>query len=216
MPNLSVSVLADPRSGFLCRDQIDALRRYSTPTVAKAVEILVGEACRSFTAGGVRCHFPGALSWVPYGAAGFGSASAGLVSDWLLRNRSLNFARKAALGAGAILLPASLGITNAPLAGALFYFSLAFLGHQAFSTIMQTLVADLFPPNAVGTVAGWMGAAGSLGGIASNWLAGWWLTGNGSYSALFAVAGILHPLSFLIICATIRRVERISIFEIVE
>ena len=153
----------------------------------------------------------GALSWIPYGAAAFGSLMAGLLSGLLINRASLNFARKAALGAAAALLPASLGITNAPLAGALFFFSLAFLGHQAFSTIMQTLTADLFPSSVVGTVAGFMGAAGSVGGIVSNSLAGWWLAGQGSYSTIFLAVGLLHPLSFLIICVGIRRIRRLEL-----
>ncbi|HYZ83466.1 MAG TPA: hypothetical protein VE621_03650, partial [Bryobacteraceae bacterium] len=77
--------------------------------------------------------------------------------------------------------------------------------------IMQTLAADLFPSSVVGTVAGFMGAAGSVGGIVSNWLAGWWLAGQGSYSTIFLAVGLLHPLSFLIICVGIRRIRRLEL-----
>src|SRR5262249_24622570 len=54
--------------------------------------------------------------------------------------------RKLCLGISASLLPAALLITASPLALAIVFFSMAMFGHQFWSTIMQTVAADLFPP----------------------------------------------------------------------
>src|SRR3546814_10632779 len=72
-------------------------------------------------------------------------------------NLSLDLARKIPLGIAAALLPASLFISYASLYMAVFFFGLAMFGHQLYSTIVQTLVADMFPSSIVGSVSGLMG-----------------------------------------------------------
>ena len=97
------------------------------------------------------------------------------------------------------MLPAALLITASPLALAIVFFSMAMFGHQFWSTIMQTLAADLFPPEAVGSVTGLVGASGSFGGMLFNLAVGAMLTNFGSYGPVFLVAGLLHPASVAVI-----------------
>lgn len=154
----------------------------------------------------------GASAWIPYAAAGAGSMAGGWLSSYLIRrNLSLNASRKIALTLAAALMPSALLVTGAALELALALFSLAFLGHQCWSTIVQTLPADMFPSNYVGRVAGLLGAAGSFGGMLFNLLVGWWLTQTHSYAAVMTVAGLLHPLSLLVILLLIPRIERVTV-----
>jgi len=95
---------------------------------------------------------------------------------------------------------------------AIVFFSIAMFAHQFWSTIVQTLAADLFPPQAVGSAAGLMGAAGSLGGTLFSFLAGSIIADYG-YARVFLVAGIVHPISFLIILGLVRRIEPLAIGE---
>ena len=149
----------------------------------------------------------GYYAWIPYAAAGGGSFIGGWVSSYLLKkNFSLDKSRKIALGASAALMPAALLIAGAPLSLAIVFFCMAMFGHQAFSTLMQTLTADMFPSSTVGSVAGLVGSAGSLGGVAFNFIVGLLLT-HFSYTPVFLIAGLLHPLAFLVILALVKRVE---------
>ncbi len=87
---------------------------------------------------------------------------------------------------------------------------MALFGHQFFSTNLQTLAADIFPSSVVGSVSGLMGAMGSLGGVLLGFFVGLVLTHLHSYSWLFVVAGLLHPLSFVLVMLFIPRVERVA------
>src|ERR1043165_1379622 len=104
----------------------------------------------------------GYFTWIPWVFAGAGSFIGGWFSGCLFRRTSLDTARKVALGFSAALMPIALFIAAAPLNAAIVFFCIAFFGHQFFSTIMQTLPADLFPSRVVGSVAGLVGAAGSF------------------------------------------------------
>jgi ACS family hexuronate transporter-like MFS transporter len=149
----------------------------------------------------------GAYAWIPYALAGAGSLLGGWLSSFLLRRGlSLNASRKIALGLSASLMPVSLGIVSAPLSLAIVFFSLAMFAHQFWSTIMQTLAADLFPARMVGSVAGLMGAAGSFGAMFFSYVAGYLIQDYG-YSRVFFVIAIVHPLSFVIILFAIKKIE---------
>ena len=142
----------------------------------------------------------GYFAWIPYAFAGAGSLFGGWFSGYLIRHGwSVGSSRKLCLGIAASLLPAALLITASPLALAIVFFSMAMFGHQFWSTIMQTLAADLFPPEAVGSVTGLVGASGSFGAMLFNLAVGAMLTNFGSYGPVFLVAGLLHPASVAVI-----------------
>ena len=81
---------------------------------------------------------------------------------------------------------------------------------EFWSTILQTLAADIFPSSVVGSVAGLMGAVGSFGAMLFDLLVGSILTYTHSYSSVFLMAGVLHPLAFLLILGLISRIEPIA------
>jgi ACS family hexuronate transporter-like MFS transporter len=145
----------------------------------------------------------GYYAWIPYALAGAGSLFGGWFSGYLIRGGwSVISSRKLCLGIAASLLPASLLITASPVALAIVFFSMAMFGHQFWSTIMQTLAADLFAPEAVGSVTGLVGASGSFGGMLFNLAVGAMLTAFDSYRPVFLVAGLLHPASVIVILLT--------------
>ncbi len=150
----------------------------------------------------------GSYAWIPYACAGVGSLTSGWLSSRLIRGgATLDVSRKVALGIGAALMPLSLLVVRSPLEQALVFVSLAFLGHQFWSVIVQTLPADLFPARAVGSVAGIIGSAGSFGAMLFNLLVGTLIDATGSYAIPFVLAGLFHPVSFLVILLTLGRIE---------
>jgi ACS family hexuronate transporter-like MFS transporter len=153
----------------------------------------------------------GYFAWIPYAFAGAGSLLGGWLSSFLIRRGwPLDASRRISLGIAAAMLPASLFIAHAPLSLAIVFFSLAMCGHQFFSTIMQTLTADMYEPAEVGSIAGLVGAAGSFGGMLFNLLVGAILTATHSYAAIFAIAGLMHPAAFLVLMTFVRRIERVK------
>ena len=154
----------------------------------------------------------GSYAWIPYACGGIGSLAGGWFSAHLIRRGvSLSTARTTALGVGAALLPCSLLVVQSPVQLALCFVSVAFLGHQFWSVIIQTLPTDLFPSRAVGSVAGLIGCAGAFGAMLFNLLVGVLLDTFGSYHIPFLLAGVMHPLSFLLILLTLRRIEPIEL-----
>ncbi|MBZ5611239.1 MAG: MFS transporter [Acidobacteriia bacterium] len=156
----------------------------------------------------------GYYAWIPYTFAGVGSLSGGALSSALLRRGfSLNSARKIPLSLSAALMPFSLLIVSSRLSLAIVFFSIALFAHQFWSTIVQTLVTDLFAPRSVGSVAGLLGAVGSFGAMLFNLMVGMLLAQFHGYGVVFAIAGLLHPVSLLIVLMTTRRIERLDNFE---
>jgi MFS transporter, ACS family, hexuronate transporter len=152
----------------------------------------------------------GAFAWIPYAFAGLGSLAGGGLSSVLLRRGcSLTAARKIALGISAALLPVSLFIVASPLQLAIVFFSVAMFAHQFWSANIQTLPADFFPARVVGSVEGLLGAAGSFGAMLFGSLVGR-IVGEHGYGPAFLVAGILHPIAFLVILLTIKRIEPVQ------
>jgi ACS family hexuronate transporter-like MFS transporter len=158
----------------------------------------------------------GYFAWIPYAAAGVGSLAGGWFSSWLLRRgKSLNFARKTALGASAAMMPLILFVTNSPVELAIILFSIAFFGQQSWSTLVMILPADLFPRSVVGSVAGLVGFGGAMGGVVFNLFAGYLLDHGFGYGTVFAFVSTFHVAAFGLIVLTVRRVEPVgtSAFE---
>jgi ACS family hexuronate transporter-like MFS transporter len=154
----------------------------------------------------------GSVAWIPFAAAAVGCLVGGGLSSWLLhRGYSVNAARKIALGLSAAVMPCVIFVPQVSVGWVIVLFSIAFFGQQSWSTLVMTLPTDLFPKNAVGTVAGFVGLGGALGGVVLGQLAGWLLDHGYSYSPVLAVAGSLHVAAFLVILATVRSLEPLPV-----
>jgi ACS family hexuronate transporter-like MFS transporter len=89
----------------------------------------------------------------------------------------------------------------------IFLFSVAFFGQQSWSTLVMILPTDLFPRHALGTVAGFVGLGGALGGVVLGKIAGYLLDHGFSYTPILITAGSLHILAFLLILVIVRTLK---------
>ena len=72
------------------------------------------------------------------------AASGGWFSSWLIgRGRSVDFARKLALGLSAAMMPVIVFVTHVPVEWAILLFSIAFFSQQSWSTLVMIVPTDL-------------------------------------------------------------------------
>ena len=148
----------------------------------------------------------GYYAWVPYAFHGIGGLTGGYFSAALIRRGySLGLARKLVLGASAVIMPIVVLITRAPVQLAILLLSVAFFGQAVTSTMLMTLPADLFPKPVVGTVSGFAGLGGSIGGALFGFVAGYVLDHGYGYGPIFAMVGSFHLVAFGILLLTIRK-----------
>jgi ACS family hexuronate transporter-like MFS transporter len=162
---------------------------------------------RGFDIKGIR-----SVAWIPYAASGVGCLVGGSLSSWLIhRNYSLNLARKVPMGIAAAVMPCVMLIPHVSVPWCVALFSVAFLGHQWWSTMVMVLPTDLFPKRALGTVAGLVGMGGALGGVVLGQLAGYLLDHGSSYGPILIIAGSLHVVAFFLMLATVRSMNPLPI-----
>ena len=150
----------------------------------------------------------GSVAWIPFAAAALGCVVGGGLSSGLLhRGYSVNAARKIALGLSAALMPCVMFVPHVSVPWVIFLFSVAFFGQQSWSTLVMILPTDLFPQRAVGTVAGFVGLGGALGGVVLGQLAGYLLDHGFSYTPVLMIAGSLHVAAFLLLLTTVRSLQ---------
>ena len=150
----------------------------------------------------------GAFAWIPPVAAGIGCLIGGGTSSWLIhRGVSVNAARKIVMGTAAFMMPFVLFVPAVPVKWAIALFSVAYLSHQWWSTLVMILPTDLFPKNVVGAVAGLVGCAGAFGGVVFGQLVGYLLDHGYGWVPVFASAGSFHIIGFIVICLTIPSIQ---------
>ena len=154
----------------------------------------------------------GSVAWIPFAAAALGCLVGGGLSSWFLhRGFSVNAARKIALGLSAAVMPCVMLVPHVSVAWVIVLFSIAFFGQQSWSTLVMTLPTDLFPRRALGTVAGFVGLGGALGGVVLGQLAGLLLDQGFSYTPILIIAGSLHVAGFLLILGFVRSLDPLPI-----
>jgi ACS family hexuronate transporter-like MFS transporter len=139
-----------------------------------------------------------------------GSIVGGYLSSALIkRGWSVNAARKTALGAVAAIVPSVILASQTRSAWtAVLLIGLATACHQAWSANIFTLASDMFPRRAVGTVVGFGGFAGGVGGILIAEFAGRVLNRDPSYYLpMFIVGGTLYAVALAVIHLLAPRLE---------
>ena len=102
----------------------------------------------------------GYYAWI-HAAAGVGCLTGGWLSGWLLSHgRSLNAARKIALGCSAAVMPLIVFVTRAPPTRDRAVQH-RFLRQQSWSTLVMIVPTDPFPRRIVASVAGMVGFGGA-------------------------------------------------------
>jgi len=138
-----------------------------------------------------------------------GSVAGGWLSSKLIaRGHSVNFARKITMLICAIcILPIWFAQDVSTVWGAVLLIGLAAAAHQGFSANLFTLTSDTFPAQAVGSVVGMGGMAGSIGGMLIATIVGHTLQWTGSYMVPFLMAGCAYLLALAAIQVLAPRLE---------
>ena len=142
----------------------------------------------------------GKYSWVPFVFGGIAYMLGGWLSGWLMgKGWILPRARKRIMLIGAACLPVAMIAPFVPNAG-LAIAAICFItfGHGFWTANLQTMPADLFPGHEVGTVAGFSGMGGAIGGMVAK-LGPVMSFRRFSYAPIFLVAGLMHPMCMYVI-----------------
>jgi ACS family hexuronate transporter-like MFS transporter len=164
------------------------------------------------------------LATVAVGAV-LGSIGGGALSPFFMRRGwSVNASRKmAALICALSVLPilavpsiARAGSINAqPAAWAIWIstaiFALANAAHQGWSATMYTVVSDIFPKSAVGSVVGLGGAIASVASIVFAWYVGEKLTRTGLYDTILYICGGAYVLALAIFHIIVPQIKPVRI-----
>jgi MFS transporter, ACS family, hexuronate transporter len=128
-----------------------------------------------------------------------GSIGGGFISSTMIkRGASVNRARKTALFVCALaVFPIVFAQHVSGVWSAVLILGLATAGHQGFSSNLYTLVSDMFPKRAVGSVAGFGGCCGYGGASIFQIIVGYLvLTDHPNYVVPFICAGSAYLLAF--------------------
>lgn len=150
-----------------------------------------------------------------YLIADVGSIGGGWLSSNLIkRGMSVNAARKTTMLICALAVTPILFAAKATnLWVAVLLIGIAASAHQGWSANIFTLVSDMFPRRAVGSVVGFGGMAGALGGMLIAILVGEILHRTGSYVPVFFIAGFTYLAALLVIHLLVPKVEPVSLGE---
>jgi ACS family hexuronate transporter-like MFS transporter len=142
----------------------------------------------------------GTYAWVPFIFGDVGYLFGGWVSGFFIR-RGMPWlkARTVVLLMGTVVMPVAILAPRMPEAWmALAVISLVMMGHALWISNLLTLPTDMFPASRVGTASGLTGMGGAIGGMIANLGTGY-LVQHYSYTPVFLIAGVMHPLAFTIV-----------------
>jgi ACS family hexuronate transporter-like MFS transporter len=151
-----------------------------------------------------------------YLIADVGSIAGGWLSSALLsRGWTTNRARKTAL------LACALAVTPIALAAnvgsewlAVLLVGIAAAAHQGWSANVYTLASDMFPRQAVGSVIGFAGMCGAIGGMAIAKITGYVLETTGSYVVIFLIAALAYLVTLLTVHMLVPGLEPVRLDSI--
>jgi ACS family hexuronate transporter-like MFS transporter len=148
-----------------------------------------------------------------YSGASVGSIGGGWISSTLLkRGWSVNKSRKAALLICALAVTPVVFASSTPhLWFAVAAVAIAAGAHQGWSANMYTLVSDMFPRAAVGSVVGFASMAGAIGAMFAAKAVGYILQWTGSYFSVFIIAGSTYLVAFGLVQALAPQIRPIAI-----
>ena len=144
-----------------------------------------------------------------YLVADIGSIGGGWLSSRLIkRGWTVNAGRKTAMLVCALaVLPMVFASGAKDLWVAVALISVAAAAHQGWSANLFTLVSDMFPKQAIGSVVGFGGMAGAVGGMLIAKLTGYILNATGSYVPIFLIAAFAYVVALAIIHLLVPRLD---------
>jgi ACS family hexuronate transporter-like MFS transporter len=135
-----------------------------------------------------------------YVMADVGSIGGGWLSTAFIKmGWDVNRGRKTAMLICALaVVPIVFASQASELWMAVALLGLATAAHQGWSANIFTTASDMFPRKAVGSIVGFGGMAGSIGGMLFSTSAGLLLEWTGSYMTLFIVAGLAYLVALAV------------------
>jgi len=147
---------------------------------------------------------------VIYVVADVGSVGGGWLSSALIsRGWTVNRGRKTAMLLAALAIVPTMFATRAgSLWIAVGIVSVAAAAHQWWSANLYTLVSDMFPRRAVGSVVGIGGFLGAIASMLFQRLTGYILqTTHSNYGVIFVICGLAYVSAWLVIQLLVPRME---------
>jgi ACS family hexuronate transporter-like MFS transporter len=143
---------------------------------------------------------------LPFLAADMGSLVGGYLSPFLVRRFRVPLvaSRIVGIGMAAILMiaPGCIGLAASPYT-AIALFCIGGFAHQMISVLINTLSADVFTPEEVGTANGFIGQAGWVGGLLFSLLIGQFADTIG-YAPLFAALAVFDLIGAAVLIASLK------------
>jgi ACS family hexuronate transporter-like MFS transporter len=135
-----------------------------------------------------------------------------LSSRFIKKGKSIDFSRKTTILICAIIvLPVMLVASVSNLWVAVGLITLAASGHQGWSANIFTVVSDIYPKNAVGSMVGLSGFTGAIGGALSASFVGLLLETTGSYFLIFLVAASVYLINWIILKVFVKEIKPITV-----
>jgi len=149
---------------------------------------------------------------VIYSVSSIGGIAGGwLSSRFIQMGKSIDFARKTTILICALaVLPIVLVSQVHSLWIVIILISMAAAGHQGWASNIFTIVSDIYPKKAVGTMVGLSGFAGAIGGALSASFVGLLLENYGSYFPIFLLASSVYLINWIILKIFIYEIKPIE------
>lgn len=150
------------------------------------------------------------FAWLPFLAADLGGLFGGYLSPFLMKHLRipLVWSRIAGVVLGALMMigPACIGFVSSPYQ-AIALFCVGGFAHQMISALVNTLSADVFDSNEVGTASGFAGMAAWIGGLGFSLLVGA-LADSIGYKPLFIALGAFDLIGATLLMILMRGYTR--------
>jgi len=150
---------------------------------------------------------------VIYAISSLGGIGGGWLSSKFIRmGKSIDFARKnTVLICALMVLPVMMVSSISNLWVAVLLIGLAAAGHQGWAANIFTIVSDIYPKNAVGSLMGLAGFAAAIGGALSASFVGLLLESTGSYFLIFLIASSVYLINWAILKIFIKEIKPIDL-----
>lgn len=149
------------------------------------------------------------FAWLPFLAADLGGVLGGYLSPFFMKRFGMRLipSRVTAISMAAVLMiaPGCIGLAADPYV-AIALFCVGGFAHQIISVLINTLSADVFSAEEVGTANGFVGQAGWLGGLIFSLMIGQ-LADTVGYAPLFACLSVFDLLGAAVLIAMIGRLR---------
>jgi MFS transporter, ACS family, hexuronate transporter len=109
----------------------------------------------------------------------------------------------------ALIMPISFLVPGSSSTMALVLISIVTFAHMAWKTNLMTLTNDIYPVGVVGSVSGIIAFGSGIGSTLFTNLTGQ-VVQHHSYTAIFIIMGVMHPLSYLFVRFLVRDTAQAS------